>query len=153
MVMALNKRKTVQRMLAAAKAAVNVVTAVVAVTTDVVNAPKATTRALKKTARLTLKLLRQLQLQQQRQRQYSMQTAIRLLQPPAVSRVMSSASPESAAAATVMAATAANVVKVLNAAREAIGQSQPPKTMQHLLIQSQNRLWGSKNVDKLLRNW
>ena len=118
----LNKCKTVRpRTLAAAKAAVNVVTAVVAVTTDVVNAPKATTLALKETARLTLKLLRQLQLQQQRQRQYSMQTAIRLLQPPAVSRVMSSASPESAAAATVMAATAANVVKVLNAAREAIG--------------------------------
>ena len=149
----LNKCKTVRpRTLAAAKAAANGVTAMVAATTAVVNAPKATTRALKKTARLTLKLLRQLQLQQQCQRQFWMQTAMRLLRPPAVSKVKSSASPESAAAATVMAATAANVVKALNAAKPAIGQNQPPKAVQHLLIQSQNRLWGSKNVGKMLRS-
>ena len=65
---------------------------------------------------------------------------------------MGNVNPESAAAATVMAATAANVVKVLNAAMQAIGQSQPPKAVQHLLIQSRNRLWDSKNGHQLLLN-
>ena len=72
--MALNKCKTVQpRTLAAMKAAVNVATAMVAATTAVANAPKATTPALKEMARSILK--RRHHLQQQRQRQYSTQTA------------------------------------------------------------------------------
>ena len=54
--MALNKRKTVRRMLAVAKAAANVVTAMVAVTTAVANALKATTPALKEMVRSILKL-------------------------------------------------------------------------------------------------
>ena len=56
--MALNKRKIVQpRTLAEMKVGVNVVTAMVAATIAVVNAPKATTWALKTMARSTLKWL------------------------------------------------------------------------------------------------
>ena len=65
---------------------------------------------------------------------------------------MGNVNPESAAAVTVMAATAANVVKALNAAKEAIGQSQPPKAVQHPLMQSKNRLLGSKNGHQMLLN-
>ena len=66
---------------------------------------------------------------------------------------MGNVNPESAAAATVMAATAANVVKALNAAMQAIGQSQPQKAVQHPLMQSNNRLWGSKSGHQMLPNW
>ena len=84
-----------------------------------------------------------------------MQTAMRLLQPSAVSRQsqeMGSVSLESAAAVTVMAATAANGGTPLNAAKETKRSSLLLKATQHLLIQSQNRLQGSKNWDKPLLN-
>ena len=150
----LNRCKTVRRILPAVKAAVNVVTATVAATTAVVNALRATTQALKETAHSTLKQCHHLQRQQRRPRCW-MQTARRLPQPsPAnkASQAMGNDNPESAAAATAMAATAANVVTMLNAVKQPMGQSLPPKATQCLLILSQNRRYGSKNGGQPLLN-
>ena len=149
--MALNRCKTVpRRTLAAMKAAVNVVTATVAETIAAVNAQMARTPVVKEMARSILKRLHHSR--RQRQRLCWMQRVIRPPQSRATSKVKSNVNPGSAAAVTVMAATAANVVTTPNAAKQALRPSQRPMAAQHPLIRSQKRLSGSKNGGKLLLN-
>ena len=63
----------------------------------------------------------------------------------------SNVSPESVAAVTVMAVTAANVAKTMNPAKQVMRPRLPLSATQHPLIQNQNKLWGRRHVRKMLQ--
>ena len=146
-VMALSKRKSVpRRKLAATRAAVSVVNAMVVVTIVAVNALKATTRALSEMLHSTLKPSCPHHCQQRRQ------TATRPLRLRLASMLKSNVNPGNAAAVTVTAATAVNVVMALTATTQAMRVKRLSIAALRLLIQSLNRRRLSKNAFKMPLN-
>ena len=81
-----------------------------------------------------------------------MQMSTLLPQSRQASKLKSHASPGSAAAVTVMVATAENVVTATGATSQARQASQLWQAIQRLLFQSQNRFQHSKSLHWLLLN-